>query len=59
LYSHNSSLGGRRQKTIGALNSAGIGEGAKQKKKIKNFSSKIGEVWKELKNDENMSISRV
>jgi hypothetical protein len=32
LYSHNSSLGGRRQKPISALNSAGIGEGAKQKK---------------------------
>jgi hypothetical protein len=32
LYSHNSSLGGRRQKPIGALNSAGIGEGAKLQK---------------------------
>jgi hypothetical protein len=28
-------------------------------KDFKNFSSKIGEVWKELKNDENMSISQV
>jgi hypothetical protein len=34
---HNSSLGVRRQKPIDALNSAGIGEGAKQKK-FKNFS---------------------
>jgi hypothetical protein len=36
LYSHNSSLGGRRSKPIGALNSAGIGEGA-ELKKIQNF----------------------
>jgi hypothetical protein len=42
------SLGCLRQKPIGALNSARIGEGAKQKK-FKTFSSKIGEVWKELK----------
>ena len=48
LYLHNLSLGGRRQKPIGALNSAGIGEGAKPKK-FKILSSKIGEVWKELK----------
>jgi hypothetical protein len=56
LYSHNSSLGGRTQKPIGALNSAGIGEGAKIKK-FKKISSQTGEVWKELKNDENISIS--
>ena len=31
FYSHNSSLGARRQKSIGALNSAGIGEGVKLK----------------------------
>ena len=31
LYSHNSSLGGRRQKPIGALNSARIGEDAKKR----------------------------
>jgi hypothetical protein len=48
LYSHNSSPGGRRQKTIGALNSAEIGEGAKLQKFQKNFK-KIGEVRKELK----------
>ena len=58
LYSHNSSLDSHRQKPIGALNSAGIGEGARVKKFQKNFK-KIGEVWKQLKNDENMSISRV
>ena len=37
LYSHNSSPGGRRQKTIGALNSAEIGEGAKLQKIQKFF----------------------
>jgi hypothetical protein len=37
-----------RQKPIGALNSARIGKGTKPKK-FKKFSSKIGEVWKELK----------
>jgi hypothetical protein len=37
-----------RQKPIGALNSARIGERVKPKK-IKNVSSKIGEVWKDLK----------
>jgi hypothetical protein len=31
FYSHNSSLGAHRQKSIGALNSAGIGEGVKLK----------------------------
>jgi hypothetical protein len=40
------------------LNSARIGKDA-EPKNFKNFSPKIGEVWKELKNDENMSISRV
>jgi hypothetical protein len=38
----------RRQKTIGAFNSARIGEAAKLKK-FQNFFQKIGEVWKELK----------
>ena len=38
---------------IGALNSAMIGEGAKPKK-LKNISSKIVEVWKELKNSKNV-----
>jgi hypothetical protein len=37
-----------RQKPIGALNSARIGEELSQKN-FKNFSKKIGEVWKELK----------
>jgi hypothetical protein len=32
LYSHKSSLGGRRQKPIGELNSTGNGEGAKPNK---------------------------
>jgi hypothetical protein len=42
-YSHNSRLGGRRQKPIGELNSSGIGEGAKQNKKFeeKQFENKI------------------
>jgi hypothetical protein len=48
LFSHNSSLDGRRQKLIGALNSAGIGEGAKPKKSSKIFPRKLL-VWKELK----------
>jgi hypothetical protein len=30
-----------------------------RQKNFEIFPSKIGEVWKELKNDENMSISRV
>jgi hypothetical protein len=38
----------RRQKPIGALNSARIREGANPKN-FKNISSKIGEIWKELK----------
>jgi hypothetical protein len=38
----------RRQKPIGALNSARIGEEVKLKN-FKNFFSTIGEVWKELK----------
>jgi hypothetical protein len=40
------------------LNSARIGEGAKPKK-FKKISSKIVEVWKELKKMKKMSISRV
>jgi hypothetical protein len=43
-----SSLGGRGQKLIDALNSGRIGGDAKPKN-FKVFSSKIGEVWKELK----------
>jgi hypothetical protein len=35
------------------LDSAWIGRGAKQNKNFKNFSYKIGEVWKVLKNYEN------
>jgi hypothetical protein len=38
----------RRQKLIGALNSARIREELSQTN-FKSFSSKIGEVWKELK----------
>jgi hypothetical protein len=45
---YKSSLGGRRQKPIGLLNSARIEKEAKPEK-IQFFSSKIGEVWKELK----------
>jgi hypothetical protein len=45
---YKSSLGGIRQNPIGALNSARIGEGAKSKQ-LKNISSKIVEVWIELK----------
>jgi hypothetical protein len=44
---------------MGALNSAGIGERVKLKKFNFLYSSKISKVWKELKNDKNMSISRV
>ena len=51
-------MGGRGQKLIDTLNSGRVGEDAKPKNFL-NFSSKIGEVCKELKNDENMSISRV
>jgi hypothetical protein len=43
---------------IGALNSARIGKDAKPKN-FKKISLKIGGIWKELKNDENMSISLV
>jgi hypothetical protein len=42
-----STLGGRGPKLIGALNLARIGEDAEPKF---HNSSKIGEVWKELKN---------
>jgi hypothetical protein len=44
-----SSLGCLRQKPIGASNSARIKEDVKPKKFERNFSSKIGEVWKKLK----------
>jgi hypothetical protein len=57
-YEHKSSLGGRGQKLISALNSTRIGEDAKPKQ-FQLFSSQIEKVWKELKNDENMSISQV
>jgi hypothetical protein len=45
---YKSSLGCLRQKPIGALNSARTGGDVKPKIFFK-FSSKIGEVWKELK----------
>ena len=41
MYSHNSDLDGRRQKVMGALNSDGIGEGAKLNKISKNFPLKL------------------
>jgi hypothetical protein len=47
VNNHKSSLGCLRQKLIAALNSARIGRDFKPKK-IQIFSSKIGEVWKEL-----------
>jgi hypothetical protein len=40
------------------LNSARIEKDA-EPERYQNFFKKIGEVWKELRNDENMSISRV
>jgi hypothetical protein len=47
------SLGGRRQKPIGALNSPRIGEKV-ELKKLQNFCLKrSGKVWKELENDKN------
>jgi hypothetical protein len=47
---YKSSLGGLRQKLIGALNSTRIGGDVNQAKiNFKMFSYKIGEVWKELK----------
>jgi hypothetical protein len=41
MYSHNSDLDGRRQKVMGALNSDGIGEGAKLNKISKSFPLKL------------------
>jgi hypothetical protein len=52
-YSHNSSLGGRRQKPIGAMNSAGIGEGAKPKQISKFFPQKLVRSGKSYKMGEN------
>jgi hypothetical protein len=53
LYSHNSSLGGRRQKPISALNSAGIGEEAKQFFSPNFCPKKLVRSGKSSKNDEN------
>jgi hypothetical protein len=50
---YESSLGGRRQKPIGALNSPRIGEKV-ELKFFQNFClERSGKVWKELKNDKN------
>ena len=50
---YKSSLGGRRQKQIGALNSPRIGEKV-ELKTFQNFClERSGKVWKELKNDKN------
>jgi hypothetical protein len=48
------SLGGHRQKPIGALNSPRIGEKVELKMIFPNLClEKSGKVWKELKNDKN------
>jgi hypothetical protein len=57
LFSHNSSLDGRRQKLISPLNSAGIGEGAKPKKSSKNFPKRLVRSSKSQKNDEDYDKS--
>jgi hypothetical protein len=50
---YKSSLGGRRQKPIGALNSPKIGEKVELKFSLNFCLERSGKVWKELKNDEN------
>jgi hypothetical protein len=53
LFSYNSSLAGRRQKLIGALNSAGIGEGAKLKNLQNFFLKNCRGLERAKQNDEN------